>query len=114
MYADDGLIYGESVELNELINSQMGDSGIEVHPDKSHPVKRDGEWIRPLKFLGLEYDGKRDKLRARTRGGSTLEYDKGGDMVKAVNAIEKAVTKKERGMGVQPPPGSDTPQTRGS
>jgi predicted Zn-ribbon and HTH transcriptional regulator len=67
-------------------------------------VKRDGEWIRPLKFLGLEYDGKRDKLRARTRGGSTLEYDKGGDMVKAVNAIEKAVTKKERGMGVQPPP----------
>lgn len=32
--------------------------------------KYDGKWLRPLKFLGLTYDGK--SLRADTRKGSTL------------------------------------------
>jgi hypothetical protein len=48
--------------------------------------------MKPLKFLGLEYDGKLDKLRAKTRKGSTLEYDK-QDLLKALIEREKAEKK---------------------
>jgi len=37
--------------------------------------------------LGLQYDGKTDKLSARTRKGSTLEYDK-EDLIDAINNPE--------------------------
>lgn len=33
-------------------------------------------WLKPLKFLGLEYDGNTNVLRSRTRKGKTLIYDK--------------------------------------
>jgi hypothetical protein len=39
-------------------------------------VKRKGEWLKPLKFLGLEYDGVHDIFRAHTRNGSQLEFNK--------------------------------------
>jgi hypothetical protein len=43
--------------------------------------------MKPLKFLGLTYDGKKDKLYAATRKGSTLEFDK-EELVEAVAARE--------------------------
>jgi len=39
-------------------------------------VKKDGIWKKPLKFLGLEYDGNSDILKASTRLGSGLVFDK--------------------------------------
>jgi len=39
-------------------------------------VKRDGKWLKPLKFLGFIYDGVKDKLSSQTRAGKSLVYDK--------------------------------------
>lgn len=41
------------------------------------------KWVKPLKFLGLEFDG--EKLRAATRGGANLVYDKAA-LVEALSA----------------------------
>ncbi len=90
MYADDGLIYGKKatagaaplpVTLDALLKRDMGDSGVQVHPEKSSWVRKDGVWMKPLLFLGLEYDGVTNTLRGKTRKQRTegtvgLEYDK--------------------------------------
>lgn len=47
--------------------------------------------MRPLKFLGLEYDGTADRLRARTRKGADLVFDK-HDLNLAVAARERALS----------------------
>ena len=58
MYADDGLIYGakapeevtpetdwseRAVSLDALLKKDMSDSGVQVHPEKSAWVKKDGK-----------------------------------------------------------------------
>jgi hypothetical protein len=67
MYGDDGLFAG-----NEFVvimdPDKFGSLGIRMHPDKSGWVKRDGKWLKPLKFLGMIYDGEKDEWRADTRG----------------------------------------------
>lgn len=69
-YADDGIFYGEKkFEIKD-----QPEKGILLHPTKTMWVKEGGKWKKPLKFLGLEYDGK--TLRARTRKGSTLVLGK--------------------------------------
>jgi len=50
--------------------------------------------MKPLKFLGLTYDGKKDKLYAATRNGSTLEFDK-QELVDAIAARETGDKAKE-------------------
>lgn len=73
MYADDG-VYASDKKLRipapHLYNSEYG---INFHPDKCHWVKKDGKWLKPLKFLGLVYNGVTDTLSAATRKGSTIE-----------------------------------------
>jgi hypothetical protein len=39
-------------------------------------IKARGKWLRPLRFLGLEYNGATNKLKARTKKGAELEFDK--------------------------------------
>jgi len=79
-YADDGLAYGE--KLTQKVIDDMFSSvvfklcGIILSVEKSGWVKREGKWLKPLKFLGLEYDGVTNQLRANTRKGSKLVYDK--------------------------------------
>jgi len=51
-------------------------AGIEINYEKSGWVKVNGIWKKPLKFLGLKYDGNTDTLQAETRMGSRLEMDK--------------------------------------
>jgi hypothetical protein len=34
--------------------------------------------VKPLKFLGLEYDGQENQLRSQTRSGKSLLFDKEG------------------------------------
>jgi hypothetical protein len=88
-YADDGLIYSDwnSFEMEDYINRfvvpKYAQWGINFNLSKSGWVKRDGEWLTPLKFVGLTWDsnqeasdGTRGVLRASTRKGATLVFDK--------------------------------------
>lgn len=67
-YADDPIFYGDK---DFKIKDNPG-IGLEMHPEKSAWVKRDGRWIKTLKFLGLEYDGHTDILYANTKKGSRV------------------------------------------
>lgn len=50
-------------------------------------MKDNYKWIKPLKFLGMEFDG--ESFRASTRKGASLVYDKAG-LVRCVSGeLEK-------------------------
>jgi hypothetical protein len=89
-YADDWIIYGLRFPIHYLqrFNPQFANWGITVNQSKSGWVKKDGVWIKPLKFLGLTYDGNADKFVSSTRKGATLLFDK-HDLVKAINTRER-------------------------
>jgi len=73
MYADDGLLFGSKHTILDRINTfreGLEEKGIEMSPEKTRWVKYNGEWLRPLKFLGCEYDGIKDTLKASTRNGA--------------------------------------------
>jgi hypothetical protein len=61
----------------------MEEMGIEYSEEKSGFVKKDGVWLKPLKFLGLEYDGSTDRLYSNTRNGARLELKDKESLVKA-------------------------------
>lgn len=88
MYADDGIIYGTNLEENPFPTSdEITEANITQNMDKSKWVKRNGKWLRPLKFLGQEFDatGSRTIFRASTREGSTLEYSDAVDFILWLN-----------------------------
>lgn len=58
--------------------------GISYSLEKSGWVKRDGVWLKPLKFLGLTYDGQRDELTAATRNGATLSIHSKDALLRAL------------------------------
>ena len=75
MYADDGLVFprdSQNVKVEDL------DRGIKQNIEKSGWIKRDGKWLKPLKFLGLELVAGTEvdpaMIRAKTRKGSTKVY----------------------------------------
>jgi hypothetical protein len=74
MYADDGFIFSEEELFFD--DSEWESWGVKFNYKKVHEIKRDGRWIKPFKFLGLEFNGESNQLRANTRKGSTLIYDK--------------------------------------
>lgn len=56
-YADDGLLYSSSGVLNpDEILQFPKETGIEVHRDKSAWIRKNGEWLRGLKFCGKIYE----------------------------------------------------------
>lgn len=74
-YADDWIAMSKKkFALEDVRCEEMEKAGIELNLEKSGFVKYDGKWLKPLKFLGLEYDG--CTLKANTRNGSRLIYDK--------------------------------------
>jgi hypothetical protein len=89
MYADDGLYYGD-LGNTPLITPNTGivSANIRFNLEKSGWIKKDGKWLKPLKFLGIVYDGSQDKLYADTRKGSSLLFDK-MDLVKVHDASHK-------------------------
>ena len=78
MYADDGIFYwNKSMNLDTIfdeINLTLAPFGIALSLEKSGFVKKDGNWVRPLKFLGLTYDGTQNpaQLSSSTRSGASL------------------------------------------
>jgi hypothetical protein len=106
-YADDWGIYGSRLDPSYLYAKPTYEDylrrsavcdfskfGIRISPAKSGWVKRDGIWLKPLKFLGLVYDGQLDKLQASTRKGATLTFDK-HSLVDALEAQSKAHSRGE-------------------
>jgi len=81
-YADDGIVMAnEPVNVLGTMSPKLKAANVEYSPEKSSWVVFNGEWLKPLKFLGLEFDGK--TLSASTRKGSKLIFDK-EDLVKAL------------------------------
>lgn len=77
MYADDGIKYGKGLsdKLVSQITNAMWKAGVIYKEKKCRWVKKDGKWLEPLKFCGLEYDGKTGILSANTRKGAKLKYN---------------------------------------
>lgn len=90
-YADDIILY--DVIKEPFTTPEMKKLGIIISEPKSMWV-RDNHWIKPLKFLGLEYDGNLNKLRAKTRNGATMLFDK-EELIEALSARESS-QKEER------------------
>ena len=86
MYADDGVYFPEDTE--KVTEGEVGEpeAGVYEASEKSGWIKKDGKWIRSMKFLGLEYipagiEGRngvppdeKPRIQAATRNGSELEY----------------------------------------
>jgi len=70
-YADDGLKLSDVLDGNPI---DLPSHGI-FEKEGSGWCKFDGKWLKPVKFLGMEYDPFEEKLRANTRKGSVLELD---------------------------------------
>jgi len=85
-YADDQVFFGDK----EFTIKDRPDWGIIKKESKSGWVKFNGEWQKPLKFLGMEYDGKLNKLTAKTRNGATLEFSGGIDTILSSIALWQA------------------------
>lgn len=86
MYADDGIFYGSGIapDHRDLMKDNEK-AGIEFSKEKSDWIKKDGKWIKPLKFLGMEFDG--TNWKASTRNNASLVYDK-DNLVKVMNICE--------------------------
>lgn len=74
-YADDGIHYG-TLAFNHIGRASCSlaviDSGIMIAKEKSGWIKREGKWLKPIKFLGLTYDPESRELMGNTRNGSRL------------------------------------------
>lgn len=87
MYIDDGLLMGNinTLDLIRFSGWLQTSAGVTISPKKSGYVKRNGIWIKPLKFLGLEYHGKTGKIKASTRRGATMDLP---DLSKLIEKLE--------------------------
>jgi hypothetical protein len=58
-YADDGIFYGDGplcLEPKDVDRDwEFKVAGLEFNWEKSHWVRKDGEWLRPIRFLGYQY-----------------------------------------------------------
>jgi hypothetical protein len=76
---------------------QLVEYGISYSPSKCGFVKRGGKWLKPLKFLGLVYDGLKDTLSAQTRNGSTLSLSDKEEFLRAYFEREEHKAKASAG-----------------
>jgi hypothetical protein len=70
-YSDDVIV--ASNNDNWKPNLTVSEQGIIESREKSFWVKKNGEWLKPLDFCGIRYDGVSDQIIAHTRSGSRLE-----------------------------------------
>jgi len=71
-YMDDGIIMTDENPHEKLQefkeNLKTVYTGISLSASKTELIKKDNQWIKPLKFLGCEYDGKTFRANTRTKG----------------------------------------------
>jgi hypothetical protein len=72
-YMDDGIIMREGKIHESLLNVALksAHSGVAISPEKTEWIMKEGEWKKPLKFLGCSFDGK--VFKAHTREGGVYE-----------------------------------------
>lgn len=87
-YADDPVFFG----TEEFTIKDDKSKGLLLAPEKSGWVKYAGKWLKPLKFLGLEYN--QGQLRGSTRNGATLIAE--GDEKRMLETISE--WEKEHGL----------------
>lgn len=75
MYADDGIVFDKSLNLDPKADKAMDDLCIQLNKKKSKLVKENGKWLHPLKFLGIELYEEGTRLRSKTRKGTIKEFD---------------------------------------
>jgi hypothetical protein len=75
-YADDGLRLTNGEAKEPIETNEMRLLNIKYAREKCGFVKKNGKWLKELKFLGLVYNAERDELRSDTREGAKLIYDK--------------------------------------
>lgn len=103
MYMDDGILYANSPKemeesLKEL-NKGLEMLGLEMAPEKSKYVKKNGKWVDSLRFLGLRYLPKEDTLTSETRSGTKMKFPVTGEWpdikeLAAVNNMNVSMMKK--------------------
>jgi len=98
MYADDGVVFGKGIRCTQKefreayglpkhqiiplevkmmlrrVLADMTDLNIEINLQKSGMVMKDGKWLKPLKFLGMELFMDGTRIRAKTRKGADAEF----------------------------------------
>jgi len=67
-YADDPIFYNDK----EFVIKEDLNKGIKLNKSKSGWVRRNGEWLRPLKYLGLTYDPTLNSIKSSVRSGGDL------------------------------------------
>jgi hypothetical protein len=80
LYCDDGLFYSDTEKDALSIAQEILDRhniGAHFATEKCSWVKKEDEWIKKLKLVGLEYDPFTDVLAANTRNGATLKLEIG-------------------------------------
>lgn len=78
MYMDDGLLFGDTEKeiqqaLHELVMN-LREVGLEIAPDKSGWIKKEGEMLKDCKFLGLLWNKETNTLESRTRAGTQVKF----------------------------------------
>lgn len=84
-YADDSVSFSD----HPIRPTVPANSGIAINMDKSGYVKFEGKWLRPLRFLGLEFDGK--SFYSNTRKGKKAKIEK---TIKSFLEIDNAMRDK--------------------
>lgn len=75
-YADDQIFASNE---NFIIKDEPS-KGIVHSEEKSGWIKKDGKWLKELKFLGLVYNGDDDTIRSETRNEKSIRIDE--DIIK--------------------------------
>lgn len=82
-YADDGLIMTNEEDPQGWLESVLGPpySGIYINETKCAWVKKDGQWMKDLKFLGLRLNRKEGRVYASSKSGRNegLYFEVGDD-----------------------------------
>lgn len=85
-YVDDGVIINTTErtltlkEFKEGLNSS--ETGICISGSKTETIMKDGEFLKPLKFLGCSYDGK--TFKSHTRKGGIWEAEKAPERIERI------------------------------
>jgi len=78
MYMDDGILtaktYDQLMSRKLMLERQLELAGLTLAENKTYINKINGEWQRPLKFLGLVYQPEMDWIRSETRNGKVEQF----------------------------------------
>lgn len=92
-YADDALFYGDIASEKEILKDSPS-QGFKMNLEKSGWVKREGSWLKPLKFLGMSWFENLGQIlwTSATRSGRKLIFDKHSLFSLALNREEGSLT----------------------